>query len=152
MVHRKKYVPDLKRMGAHFESNFRRMQRVLNLLGSREHTAISLQDGEHFLGRVTVKLLEESRYTDTFLLEQTAAAGKWLNNPSMTVRVYHDASMAEVINCAGYSRFQGSNRYPNQFMHHPDEKSQLNAFLAEWLDFVLKYGCSDLLPFPNSKM
>jgi uncharacterized protein YqiB (DUF1249 family) len=59
----------------------------------------------------------------------------------MTVRMYHDASVAEVISCHGHDRIEPANAYPNRFMHHPDEKSQVNHFLAEWLSFCLKFGC-----------
>jgi len=149
---KRKYVPDLVSMGANFEGNYRRLIKLLNLLDKSSGADILLNVGERFVGRVTISLLESTKYTDTLLLEQTAAAGKWLNDPAMTVRLYHDASVAEVISCKGHSRIQGCNDYPNKFMHHPDEKSQLNAFLAEWLGFCLLHGCCDTMPFHSNKM
>ena len=148
----RKYVPDLVRMGAHFEGNYLRLQKLLNLFGEAEHSLISLNVGERFVGKVTITRLETTRYTDTLLLEQTAAAGRWLNDPEMTVRMYHDASVAEVISCKGHARIAGTNDYPNRYMHHPDEKTQLNMFLSEWLNFCLLHGCCDTLPFGADKM
>lgn len=149
---KRKYVPDLVKMGAHFEGNYHRLGKLLNLLGEGDQSHISLYDGDRFLGRITIHSLESTRYTDTLLLEQTASAGKWLNDPAMTVRMYHDASVAEVINCRGHHRIEGVSDYPNRYMHHPDEKSQLNVFLSEWLGFCLLYGCCDTLPFSSGKM
>lgn len=148
----RKYVPDLVSMGAHFEANYRRLQKLMHLMQEQPCVQIRLNVGERFVGTVTLTQLESSRYTDTLLLEQTAAVGKWLNDPEMTVRMYHDASVAEVINCRGHARFAGNNDYPNRYMHHPDEKSQLNVFLSEWLNFCLTHGCCDGLPFASRKV
>ena len=146
---RRKYVPDLVHMGAHFEGNYHRLRRLMNLLSDQESVIILLNIGDHYVGRVSIKLLENTPYTDTLLLEQTASAGKWVNDPSMTVRVYHDVAVAEVISSKGHRRIEATNQYPNRFMHHPDEKSQLNAFLSEWLSFVLAHGCAEKLPYSS---
>jgi uncharacterized protein YqiB (DUF1249 family) len=58
----------------------------------------------------------------------------------MTVRVYHDAMMAEVISCYRDTQIAPVNDYPNRFMHHPDEKVQVNGFLADWLEYCLRFG------------
>jgi uncharacterized protein YqiB (DUF1249 family) len=122
------------------------------MMGDLEQMAFSLHNGRSYVGKVSVVLIESCKYTDTFLLEQTAAAGKWINNPKMTVRLYHDALVAEVIGQHGRQLAQGVNKYPNKKMHMPDEKSQLNIFLAEWLNFCLSYGCCDESPFISQEM
>jgi len=149
---KRKYVPDLVSMGAHFEGNYRRLLKLNNMLTDDTQAHVLLNVGEHFVGTVSIILLEQTKYTDTLLLRQTAAAGRWLNDPEMTVRLYHDASVAEVISCKGHRKIEATNQYPNRFMHHPDEKSQLNAFLSEWLNFCLLHGCCDALPFEAGKM
>lgn len=151
-VVKRKYVPDLIQLGALFEGNYRRLTKLLNLMQGLEQAEFSLQVGERHVGKVKIQLLEAAKYTDTLLLEQVSSAGKWVNNPKMTVRLYHDATVAEVISCSGHQRVQGVNQYPNKFMHHPDEKSQLNSFLAEWLGFCLSHGCCEVIPFPSTKM
>lgn len=134
----RKYVPDLVKFGATCEANYR---RLLDLLPEDDNlTEFGLYAGENRLGVISVKLLERFKYTDTLLLEQAQSTGKWINNPQFTVRLYHDARLAEVISYYRHRRIEGVNPYPNRFMHHPDEKMQLNLFLAEWLVFCLQYG------------
>jgi len=149
---KRKYVPDLIKMGALFEGNYRRMMKLAKLMGQEDEAEFTLHAGNKYVGKVAIRVIESCKYTDTLKLEQTSAAGKWLNNPCMTVRLYHDASVAEVISSHGHRRVQAVNRYPNRFMHHPDEKSQLNAFLSEWLSFCLLYGCCDARPFTGANL
>ena len=147
---RKKYVPDLIQLGALYESNYSRLLKLIRIMGDAEKIEFNLHTEHHFVGKVMIQLLESCKYTDTFLLEQTAAAGKWVNNPKLTVRLYHDAVVAEVVSQQGRQATKGVNTYPNKRMHHPDEKSQLNAFLSEWLGFCLNHGCCDALPFQSA--
>lgn len=149
---RKRYVPDLVQIGALYESNYSRLLKLIRVMGSRDAIQLNLHNGEAYIGSVRIELLESSRYTDTFLLEQTAAVGKWVNNPRMTVRLYHDALVAEVIGKHGRQAAAGVNHYPNQQMHLPDEKNQLNLFLAEWLNFCITYGYCEERPFPASNL
>lgn len=138
---KKQYVPDLQRFGALCEANYGRLQRLRRL--AKQHNDIAefeLQDSDRYFGRVRIEQIQESRFTETLLLEQVHNAGRWLNNPQLTVRVYHDALVAEVISCRRHRRIEAINNYPNQFMHHPDEKAQVNAFLADWLGFCLRFG------------
>ncbi len=64
----------------------------------------------------------------------------------MRVRIYHDASTAEVISRQGHRNVQA--RYPifNPKMYHADEKKQVNLFLGEWLSLCLREGRSSKLP------
>jgi len=145
---RKRYVPDLVQIGALYETNYSRLLKLIHLMGDHDCMQFKLHNGDAYIGLVRIELLETSRYTDTFLLEQTAAVGKWVNNPKMTVRLYHDALVAEVIGKNGRQAAAGVNDYPNQQMHLPDEKNQLNLFLAEWLNFCITYGYCEERPFP----
>ena len=71
---------------------------------------------------------------------------EWIKNPEMLVRIYHDASTAEVISSQGQNNFQA--RYPrvNRMMYHSDEKNQINVFLGEWLSLCLEVGRSAEFP------
>lgn len=138
---RRAYVPDIGRFGALCEANFGRLKQLRKL--AKESSAIAefeLRNASAYFGRVCITQVQQSRYTETLLLEQVHNAGRWLNNPRMTVRVYHDAMLAEVISCFRHRRIEAINDYPNRFMHHPDEKAQTNAFLADWLAFCLRFG------------
>jgi len=138
---RSQYVPDLARFAAVCESNYRRLSHLERLAVSRASDVVfELHDGQRHLGQVQLARLESARYTETWFLEQLGNTGRFLNNPRMTVRAYHDAGMLEVMSCFRHGRVRAVNPYPNARMHLPDEKLQVNLFLAEWLDFCLKFG------------
>lgn len=144
-LRKKRYVPDLQRLGALCEGNYQRIRR-LRQTGAESDNLIEFELHRHdrYLGKVRITVLQQSRYTDTLLLEQVHNDGRWLNNPRMTVRVYHDAGLAEVISAYGNRQVAAVNDYPNRFMHHPDEKVQINGFVADWLDYCLRFGHSRL--------
>lgn len=54
--------------------------------------------------------------------------------------MYHDASTAEVISYQRHREFKAFYEMPNREMRAPDEKQQLNVFLAEWLKICLDEG------------
>ena len=62
--------------------------------------------------------------------------------PQLSVRLYHDAKVAEVISFHGQMQVQARYEYPNSKMRQKDEKAQLNRFLRDWLNFCLKHGIS----------
>lgn len=137
----RRYVPDLKRFGALCDGNYMRLHRLRKLeAGGQPVCEFELRRQEQYLGRVRIQVLQVAKFTETLLLEQIHNAGRWLNNPQLTVRVYHDAAMAEVISCYRDRQIAAVNDYPNRFMHHPDEKVQVNSFLADWLDYCLRFG------------
>jgi uncharacterized protein YqiB (DUF1249 family) len=137
----RRYVPDLRRFGALCDGNYMRLHRLRKLeAGGTPVSEFELRRQDQYLGRVRIRVLQVAKFTETLLLEQVHNAGRWLNNPQLTVRVYHDAAMAEVISCYRDRQIAPVNDYPNRFMHHPDEKLQVNSFLADWLDYCLRFG------------
>lgn len=62
--------------------------------------------------------------------------------PTMSVRLYHDARVAEVSGCEHLKRIHARYNYPNEKMLQQDEKVQLNRFLGDWLSFCLRQGIS----------
>ncbi|SDG64712.1 hypothetical protein SAMN04488136_10157 [Vibrio xiamenensis] len=62
--------------------------------------------------------------------------------PKMSVRLYHDARVAEVCSSEHLKRVQARYEYPNDKMVQKDEKAQLNRFLGDWLSFCLRHGIS----------
>ena len=64
--------------------------------------------------------------------------------PKMSVRLYHDARVAEVCSSGHFSRVKARYDYPNAKLMQKDEKYQLNKFLGDWLTFCLKTGISRL--------
>lgn len=141
VMKQKRYVPDLRRFGALCDGNYMRLYRLRKLeAGGEPVCEFELRSQDQYLGRVRIEVLQVAKFTETLLLEQIHNTGRWLNNPQLTVRVYHDAAMAEVISCYRDRQIAPVNDYPNRFMHHPDEKVQVNSFLADWLDYCLRFG------------
>ncbi len=62
--------------------------------------------------------------------------------PTMSVRLYHDARVAEVCGTDQIRRVKARYDYPNTEMAQKDEKVQINRFLGDWLTFCLKHGIS----------
>ncbi len=91
---------------------------------------------------VTITILEAFKYTTTLEIIQKPEFRQWMTNPSMLVRVYHDASTAEVISYQGHRNLQARYAQPNPSMYHADEKMQVNQFLGEWLTHCLNVGRS----------
>ena len=58
----------------------------------------------------------------------------------MTIRLYHDARMAEVLSTQDIKQVKSRYDYPNNQMHQQDEKQQTNQFLNEWLHLCLRLG------------
>lgn len=112
---------------------------------TREFTIADLDGADYPDERVTVeiKILEAFKYTTTLEIVQKPKFEKWMTNPTMLVRVYHDANTAEVMSYQGHRHLKSRYPQPNPKMYHSDEKMQVNRFLGEWLSHCLKVGrCS----------
>lgn len=137
---RERYRVDLVELQAACEANYARLMRLLPDM--REHTQsrrVALSQGEHLLGILALDVLESCPYTTTLCVRQEHSL-PWLPVPQLQVRVYHDARMAEVVSAENARRLHIRYPYPNVAMHQPDEKSQLNLFLGEWLSHCLACG------------
>lgn len=86
-----------------------------------------------------ITITESARYTSTLVMEQVSQDAPAFMKPVMTVRLYHDARMAEVINSQNTGAFAASYEYPNVNMRHRNEKQMVNIFLAEWLHFCIQH-------------
>tara|TARA_B110000196_G_scaffold274704_1_gene251772 strand:+ start:266 stop:721 length:456 start_codon:yes stop_codon:yes gene_type:complete len=137
----KKYRPHLPTLMALCEINYMLLLRILadkEQVGEQRCFFIS-----DFLSyRVTVN--EVTKYTTLITINQEANIRGYnlteLFRPKMVVRLYHDARMAEVISNQDVQQIKPRYDYPNEKMHLPDEKQQVNYFLKEWLQLCLKLG------------
>ena len=66
----------------------------------------------------------------------------WSTKPALSVRLYHDARSAEVVEYQRDDHFRAVYDYPNRHMRLPDEKAQVNRFLGEFLSMCLVHGVS----------
>jgi uncharacterized protein YqiB (DUF1249 family) len=90
--------------------------------------------------RVRLEVLERSRYTTIFRLQQQYAGGRWPGALRVEARAYHDAGMVEVGAFQSHRQVAPRYSYPNSRMYQQDEKSQQNRFLADWLENCLLNG------------
>ena len=108
---------------------------------TREFCIADLEDVQEKV-TVEIRILEAFKYTTTLEIIQKPQLETWMTNPSMLVRVYHDANTAEVISYQGHRNLKPRYAQPNPRMYHADEKMQVNQFLGEWLTHCLKVGRS----------
>ncbi len=136
-----KYRPNLPDLMSLCASNY---MLSLKLLADRE------QEGEerHFFISDQLSYVlcvrEVTKYTSVIeMTQQNTISSEVIGeliNPKMLVRLYHDAQVAEVISSQGVRQVKPRYDYPNDRMHQPDEKLQINQFLKEWLQLSLEYG------------
>lgn len=137
---RERYRVDLVELQSACEANYARLLRLLpDMREEANERRVALSQGDQLLGVLVLQVLEACPYTTTLRVSQEHSL-QWLPVPKLEVRVYHDARMAEVVSAENARRFRSIYSYPNAAMHQPDEKTQLNLFLGEWLSHCLACG------------
>lgn len=143
---RQKYRPNLVSLMSLCANNYMLLLKVLAdkaSLGETREFFIS-----DFLS-YNVKITEVTRYTSVICFEQASLRNSLNNipdvvvdglNPRMSIRLYHDARMAEVLSTQDIKQVKPRYDYPNNHMHQQDEKQQINQFLNEWLHLCLDLG------------
>lgn len=147
---RKKYQPNLVSLMSLCANNyflFLKIQADQTQLYQQRYFFIN----DHLAYTITVN--EVTRYTSLITFEQNKlkhkksvlqkSTSKTLLQsfyPRMSIRLYHDARMAEVISSQDIHQVKPRYDYPNKHMHQQDEKQQINQFLNEWLQLCLTHG------------
>lgn len=141
-----RYKVDLKTFMAECEANYFRLCRLLPESDVTDHFRLKMPGRGEMLFHL--KIQERTAYT--LLLEiyqqQEPVDPEWLQMPTLKVRIYHDAKLAEVVAFEGVRKVKPRNQYPNYRMHQPDEKAQWNRFLADWLKMAIRHGYSASVP------
>ena len=161
-MRKKQYSIDLSGLMAECEANYLRIMKLLpdmSQINIREF-GVELAGSAPIQFRLEIKecckyttmvdisqqpllrpLNEESRDPlDSELGAQRVTVENWIKPPTFSLRIYHDAQMAEVISFDNHQQLQVKYDYPNSKMYQSNEKSQLNMFLGEWLSHCLQYG------------
>jgi len=137
---RERYRVDLAGLQAACEANYARLMRLLpEMRTTMSSRRIGMAQGDQMLGVLALDVLLACPYTTTLRVRQEHSL-PWLPVPQLEVQVYHDARMAEVVSAEHARRLRSIYPYPNEAMHQPDEKAQLNLFLGEWLSHCLACG------------
>ncbi len=130
-----KYVPNLPSLLAVCDANYGRLMKLLPDCDTEGlHYNFDVSDSLSY----QIKIVECCRYTTSIEMRQMPNNSPEYLQPSMLVRLYHDACMAEVLSFQHVGQIKASYRYPNNQMMHRNEKEQMNIFLAEWLLFCLE--------------
>ncbi len=149
VTYKERYKVDLPLQMAECETNYVRLIKLLthnqqDKTGDPhdEFRFMVTRGEQHWLHLLCIT--ERSPYTTTLELSRTAlgVSSNWLAMPKLTLRMYHDAKLAEVLAWEGHKRLRPRYEYPNQSMYQSDEKYQLNRFLGEWLTVCLEHGHS----------
>jgi len=120
-----------------YENNYLRLRRLVPNLTKITDTAVSRLPGCLSLH---VSILEHTRFTTTLRLTYYFEEGeRGIEEPALTIRVYHDARQVEVLT--------GHLRHGQQRFDHIPEKAiqvkwKLNRFLYKWLGYCLYLGHS----------
>jgi uncharacterized protein YqiB (DUF1249 family) len=134
----KKYSIDLPAHMAECDANYLRLKKLFPLLREKDQHVFGVDVNGHRL-TITLQVIERGPYTTLLRLIQEPAP-PWSRKPSLTIRLYHDARCAEVVEYQGKRHFRAVYDYPNENMRQPDEKAQINRFLSEYLGLCLTHG------------
>jgi uncharacterized protein YqiB (DUF1249 family) len=158
-----RYRIDLKAFMACCEGNYFRLLGLFPNLQGVDERRIGLSLGAE--AEVVLTVLERTSYTTLLSIAQRqigtvetpdtrsertdkSVTVRWFKPPVLTVRLYHDAQIAEVITYGSNRGVRPKNAYPNQQMFQPDEKRQWNNFLEEWLGLCRQHGYAVAEPVP----
>jgi uncharacterized protein len=143
---------DLSARMAVCDGNYIRLLRLLPDLAQsarREFTLPELGAGNTSTAQsVVLAVVETFKYTSTVSigLETPGLASAYYRPPAMLVRLYHDANTAEVISYQDERRIRVLYQEDELPRYYPDEKEQVNLFLAEWLALCLEAGQGHHVP------
>jgi uncharacterized protein YqiB (DUF1249 family) len=121
-----------------YESNYIRLRHLTHDLANLPDVTVSVPSGDCPL-RLSIE--ERGRYTTTFtltyLFEQDGIA---TTDPDLSVRVYHDARLAEVMRSAPRHRHRVLCGLRTQLNHELDARWRRNTMLNKWLDYCAERG------------
>lgn len=145
----RRYIPDLSAQNAVCEANYLRLEK---LLGDMEHSRYRYRwsgQGEQKV-RMRADIIERFKFTTTLtLVKENQSLPKPMDQFQLTIRMYHDARMAEVVTWQSGRQFSGVYPYPNDRMYQIDEKAQANVYLGEWLAHLMQHGQTEQQWSPN---
>lgn len=144
-MYSRRHPLDLSSAMAICDGNYIRLLKLLPGLDRAQRRSFVLQapGGDQALEQVVVLQVEERfRYTSTvsMCVHLAGPAPQYYRPPVMLVRLYHDASTAEVVSYQQQGAFHVRSLPGEAPEFSPDEKQQVNALLAEWLTLCLAQG------------
>lgn len=121
-----------------YESNFIRLGWIAPGLERLDGRLVSEAPGDCPLELV---LVERARFTSTLELSYLFdEGGRTLREPGLSVRVYHDARLAEACALDGAGRHAGLRRPGAALPSRQDARWSLNMLLNKWLEYCAERG------------
>jgi uncharacterized protein len=121
-----------------YESNHLQLRQLVPRLASMQGANMSSVQGESPL---LLTLLERGPYTTTFSLTYLfESAGSAVRDPDLTVRIYHDAAMAEALACARWHHHDVLSAIRGDLHVQLGDRWLRNMMLNKWLDYCLMRG------------
>jgi hypothetical protein len=116
------------------EENYRLIERMSPRLQEMSGRHLSRLD---YGMDLHMEILEQSRYTSVIhMTYYFAHADRTVPDPDATVRAYHDAGQAEVIDLR-----QSALPFQRAYTHPAlEQKWRLNLFLSKWLSYCVQQG------------
>ena len=155
---KKNYTIDLAGLMAECEANYLRLMKLLPQLASEDQREIIVELAAGHPVCFRLQIIERCKYTTMVEISQRPMTAqcelavehkagssadklqRWISSPTFSVRIYHDARMAEVISYDKHHRLHIKYDYPNSNMYQSNEKAQINSLLGEWLSHCLRHG------------
>ncbi len=121
-----------------YESNYIRLGWLIDDLSSIDGAHTSNVEGDC---RLHLRVEDRSRYTTTFSLtylfeDQSGAVA----DPDLHIRVYHDARLAEVRQCARWHRHDVLESIRLQYINELEERWLRNVMLNKWIEYCYERG------------
>jgi len=122
-----------------YESNYIRLGGLIQDFHRIEGALISEVPGDCPLH---LRVEDRSRYTTTFTLTYLFEdpIGTLIADPDLQVRVYHDARLAEVKQCARWHRHEVIESIRRHCLHELGDRWLRNMMLNKWLDYCVERG------------
>ena len=132
-----RYTIDLQAYMAECEANYLRLMKLMPDNEDEFSYKVALPNNQQVMIQFLVH--QRCKYTTMMTIDQEGSAD-WLPNNHFEIRVYHDASMVEVMAYQKHRCIQPKYAYPNEKMYQKDEKYQQHRFLSECLANCLGNG------------
>ncbi len=143
------YKVDLAQQLAECDANYARLTKLLPALADEDSRVLGVGTQRPYR-RVKIDVVETTKYTQTLEITELNEVTSEMPALTMTVRLYHDVGMAEVIAFNRHWRARPRYEYPNGRMLQIDEKRQQNMYLGEWLANCLQHGYTQEYAVPVS--
>ena len=118
------------------DSNYHKLLQLIPNLNAVQQLAIG--ENRYHKPQLFLRVLERNPYTLTIELSHQFKSLHELMLPAVTIRVYLDAQLAEVISDVDRPAVRRVFQNPGELVAIRQYKWRLNYFLQKWLDHCLK--------------